>query len=93
VVELGHIAKTAAAPDLFVRKVAFRGDLDEDQQARLLEIAERCPVHRTLTESASVETQRLEGEMSDEGAPDNPEDHVRQMEETCAAADRAKSPT
>lgn len=93
VVEVGHRAKTAAAPDVFVRRVAFRGNLDEDQQTRLLEIAERCPVHRTLTESASVETQRLKGEMSDEGAPDNSEDHVRQMEETCAAADDAKSTT
>lgn len=93
IVEVGHTGKTQAAPDLFVRSIMLGGALDDSQRTRLLEIAERCPVHRTLTESASVETQRLEGEMSDEGAPDNPEDHVRQMEETCAAADRAKSPT
>ena len=30
------------------------GDLDEEQKRRLLQIAERCPVHRTLTESVQI---------------------------------------
>lgn len=30
------------------RRVEITGDLDEEQRARLLEIASRCPVHRTL---------------------------------------------
>jgi len=30
------------------------GDLDEDQRKRLTQIAERCPVHRTLTESVRM---------------------------------------
>ncbi len=34
--------------DLFHRVVWLSGPLDEAQRARLLEIAERCPVHRTL---------------------------------------------
>jgi putative redox protein len=28
----------------------------EEQRARLLEIAERCPVHRTLTSEISIRT-------------------------------------
>jgi hypothetical protein len=32
------------------------GDLDEAQRQRLLEIAGRCPVHRTLTREARIET-------------------------------------
>ena len=42
--------------DLFTRKIRLQGDLDADQRARLLEIADKCPVHRTLTQGAKVET-------------------------------------
>jgi len=30
------------------------GALDDEQRQRLTEIAERCPVHRTLTESVRI---------------------------------------
>ncbi|MDB5460845.1 MAG: osmotically inducible protein OsmC [Caulobacteraceae bacterium] len=43
-------------PDLFTRVVSLRGPLDDEQRARLLEIAERCPVHLMLTRGASVST-------------------------------------
>jgi uncharacterized OsmC-like protein/esterase/lipase len=42
--------------DRFDRTLILRGDLDEKQKARLLEIADRCPVHRTLHESVEVVT-------------------------------------
>ena len=42
--------------DLFRRAIALEGDLDADQRAKLLEIADKCPVHRTLEASARVET-------------------------------------
>jgi putative redox protein len=35
--------------DRIEREIALEGDLDGEQRARLLEIADRCPVHRTLT--------------------------------------------
>jgi putative redox protein len=34
--------------DLIKMDVSVQGDLDTQQVARLLEIGERCPVHRTL---------------------------------------------
>jgi putative redox protein len=34
--------------DKIERELDLEGDLDDEQRARLLEIAERCPVHRTL---------------------------------------------
>ena len=40
----------------FERVVHLFGPLDEAQQTRLLEIAERCPVHRTLEAGARVVT-------------------------------------
>lgn len=42
--------------DRFTLTVAFTGELDEAQRARLLEIAGRCPVHRMLVAGSIVET-------------------------------------
>ncbi len=44
----------------FVRVVELTGDLDATQRHRLREIADRCPVHRTLMERTEVVT-RLAG--------------------------------
>jgi len=38
------------------RYIALEGPLDEDQRARLLEIANRCPVHLTLTSKMDIRT-------------------------------------
>ena len=45
-----------AVPDQFTRLIHFDGRLDSKARARLLQIAERCPVHRTLTTGARIET-------------------------------------
>ena len=42
--------------DVIEREVQLEGDLAEDQRARLLEIADRCPVHRTLTSRIDIRT-------------------------------------
>ncbi|NNL71929.1 MAG: OsmC family protein, partial [Silicimonas sp.] len=42
--------------DTFRREIRLDGDLTAEQRARLLEIADKCPVHRTLEQSAKVET-------------------------------------
>ena len=39
-----------------VREVVLEGALDADQRARLLEIAEKCPIHRLLTGEVVIET-------------------------------------
>lgn len=40
--------------DVFKRLLEIEGDLDVDQKQKLLEIANKCPVHRTLTETEVV---------------------------------------
>jgi uncharacterized OsmC-like protein len=40
--------------DLIERRISLKGTLDEAQRARLLEIAEKCPVHRTLTGTIKI---------------------------------------
>jgi putative redox protein len=40
----------------FEREITLSGELTEDQRERLKEIAERCPVHRTLAEDKEIVT-------------------------------------
>ena len=48
--------------EVFKRRILMEGDLDQEQRERLLEIADKCPVHRTLTESdMRVETELVYG--------------------------------
>ena len=42
--------------DRIDREIQLTGNLDEAQKQRLLEIAERCPVHRTLKSEMSIRT-------------------------------------
>ncbi len=42
--------------DLFSRAIALQGTLTEEQKARLLEMADRCPVHRTLRGEIEIRT-------------------------------------
>jgi putative redox protein len=42
--------------DRVEREIALDGALDEEQRARLLDIAERCPVHRTLVSEIEIKS-------------------------------------
>ncbi|MBT8408415.1 MAG: OsmC family protein [Alphaproteobacteria bacterium] len=42
--------------DTFCREIHLEGDLDAAQRQRLLEIADKCPVHRTLERTSTVKT-------------------------------------
>jgi putative redox protein len=46
--------------DRIEREIELSGDLSAEQKARLVEIAERCPVHRTFRGEKSIVT-RLAG--------------------------------
>ena len=38
------------------RVIEFAGDLDDTQRAKLMEIAEKCPVHRTLESRVKIDS-------------------------------------
>jgi putative redox protein len=46
--------------DHIQRDIGMEGDLDDEQRARLLEIADRCPVHKTLHGEVVVHTRESE---------------------------------
>ncbi len=47
--------------DHFQRRIIVTGDLNEDQHAALLRIANKCPVHRTLEGAARISTSLVPG--------------------------------
>ncbi len=46
--------------DRIERALELRGELDESTRRRLLEIADKCPVHRTLTNEVVIDTRLQE---------------------------------
>jgi putative redox protein len=63
-VDISHAKKHAADAadpadrkvDHFERTIGLEGDLSEEQRTKLLEIADKCPVHRTLERSSTITT-------------------------------------
>lgn len=50
----------SAKIDTFHREIKLTGDLDEKQKARVLQIADKCPVHKTLHSKTQVVTKLIE---------------------------------
>jgi len=50
-------ALSPAKLDTFHRVIRLEGDLGPDERTKLREIADKCPVHRTLEHSASISTE------------------------------------
>ncbi len=46
-----------ARVDIIEGKIYFKGNLTNEQRVRLKEIADRCPVHRTLTTETKIRMQ------------------------------------
>ncbi len=42
--------------DVIDRSIALKGELSEEQRKRLIEIADKCPVHRTLNSAVHIRT-------------------------------------
>ena len=42
--------------DKFIREIKLKGNLTDEQKQRLLQIANRCPVHKTLENTIEIET-------------------------------------
>ena len=55
-VTVRHQRDPATRIETFHREIRLSGELSDAERARLMEIAERCPVHRTLNAGAMIET-------------------------------------
>ncbi|WP_418131094.1 alpha/beta fold hydrolase [Variovorax sp. 278MFTsu5.1] len=47
--------KDRSPPDFFSHEVAIEGALHDEQRAHLLEVAQKCPVHRTLEQGSGFD--------------------------------------
>jgi len=43
--------------EIFTRDIQLLGDLDDEQRARMLDIAQRCPIHKALAGEIQIKTQ------------------------------------
>jgi len=77
--------KDRTPADVFAREITLEGPLDGAQQTRLMEIAEKCPVHRTLEAGSRVET-ALAGAADDLPRDEDPAEHAREVQRTCVEA-------
>lgn len=82
-VEVGvrHHRASLEARDLFERTIRVEGPLDEAQKTQLLQIAGRCPVHRTLDRGADVQTTLTAAGTTGEPSAAVPPEHMRDMRE------------
>lgn len=51
-----HCENKTAKIDTFEREIIITGNLDDKQKGRILEIADKCPVHKTLEEKVKIVT-------------------------------------
>lgn len=56
----GRCADSNTKIDKFVREIKLKGNLNTEQKQRLLQIANRCPVHRTLENTIEIESRLRE---------------------------------
>ena len=57
--DLEHMEESQAKIDLIRREIAFSAELTEEQRVRLIEIADKCPVHRSLHSELQVQSSLL----------------------------------
>lgn len=57
--DCANCEKNNAKIDKITRLIELQGDLSQEQRKSLTEIANKCPVHRTLTSEILIDTQLL----------------------------------
>ena len=67
--------------DLFTRNIAFEGPLDGGMAEKLLSVADKCPVHRTLMRGFEIRTNI--GTVVPPLAPEPAMQHEHDMEAAC----------
>jgi putative redox protein len=82
-VRAAHHRGALQARDTFSLDISLEGDLDETQRARLMEIAQHCPVHLTLERGADVAARLLPPEVQLDGETRTRGEHMKNMVEAC----------
>jgi putative redox protein len=59
--DAGNVTEQNKNIESLIRKVQLQGPLNDSEKTRLMEIADRCPVHRTLHNDPQIITTLVEG--------------------------------
>jgi putative redox protein len=78
-----HRREGLEAKDRFAREIVLEGELSAEQRRRMLEIANRCPVHKTFERGVQVVTVLAEQPLAG-GLDPEPVEHMEHMAEACA---------
>lgn len=82
VVRVLHRREGLDIKDRFARELVLEGDLTHEQRKRLLDIANRCPVHQTLERGSDVITVLAQQPLAG-GLDPAPVEHMNDMIEAC----------
>jgi putative redox protein len=81
---VSHSRSALSARDVFEKTISLKGQLDDAQRAKLLDIAERCPVHLTFNRGSDVKTVLAPADDAIISPPASSE-HKRGMDEAYAS--------
>jgi putative redox protein len=84
-VRVAHHRGGLQARDSFSADICLEGDLDDAQRTRLMEIAQRCPVHLTLERGADVAAKLVPADVRLGDETRTAGEHMKNMEEACAS--------
>jgi len=79
-----HSRPSLESKDRFELAITLEGELDDAQRARLMEIAERCPVHLTLARGSEVQARLVPEAKVQAMRPIESAGHMTCMKEACA---------
>lgn len=86
-VKVSHARAPGAEPlDRFTREILFGGAIDAERRAKLVEIADKCPVHRTLERRSEIVTVTADLAATDSDA-EPASQHVADMDDMRRSAD------
>ena len=81
-VKVTHHRNGLNGRDIFDREIEMEGPIDAAQKDRLTAVAERCPVHLTLTRGSDIQTKVVQIPMT--AQPTTKCEHKTAMDEACA---------
>jgi putative redox protein len=82
-VNVTHHRSGLDARDVFAREILLEGELDDAQKAKLVDIAEHCPVHVSLHGGSDIQTTLVQPDRLMSNEPSINAEHMKIMEETC----------
>lgn len=83
---VAHRRDPETGRDIFDRTLYVEGDLTEEQRARLLTIAEHCPVERTLHDGSNITTRMVDDRRAPVPGPCD-QTHPKAVDEACREVD------